>query len=211
MQASSQAQSKCRCASTSREIASFVTRLIPMPLLGSRRCREIAATIVREREECALRLFDREPGRSPPPEQRGRTAVDLSSLERTNSASFSRQLDYGAERSGSGHGGLCHRSFPALLLDTARIEAGKAPCQPCILLHVDWLPIPEEQPFVPSCTRTTSRIGHAASTPHQKPETHSASLGCAFWGFCDLSVHIVAGSSFSCETRRKCLPTDHLH
>jgi hypothetical protein len=26
-----------------------------------------------------------------------------------------------------------------------------------------------------------------------------------------LSVHIVAGSSFSCETRRKCLPTDHLH
>jgi hypothetical protein len=42
-----------------------------MPLLGSRRCREIAATIVRERGECALRLFDREPGRSPPPDQRG--------------------------------------------------------------------------------------------------------------------------------------------
>src|SRR5882757_91956 len=146
MQASSQAQSKCRCSSTSREIASFVTRLIPMPLLGSRRCREIAATIVRERGECALRLFDRKPGRSPPPDQRGRRAVDLSSLERTNSASFNRQLDYGAERSGSGHGGLCHRSFPALWLDTARIEAGKAPCQPCILLHVDWLPIPEEQP-----------------------------------------------------------------
>jgi len=84
MQASSQAQSKCRCSSTSREIASFVTRLIPMPLLGSRRCREIAATIVRERGECALRLFDREPGRSPSPDQRGaRLLIYQASRERT--------------------------------------------------------------------------------------------------------------------------------
>lgn len=54
---------KANAAAPAQAARLHPSRLIPMPLLGSRRCREITATIVGERGVCALRLFNREPGR----------------------------------------------------------------------------------------------------------------------------------------------------